>query len=166
MIYIGVDPGASGGMANLFDDHVFLSPMPATEKDVWEWFASFSDRNGGGKYNSFAVIEKVGGYLQGGGDGPGGGAANGSAMFKFGKSVGFLIGCLTAAGIPFEEVTPQKWQKGLGIPPRKKGESKTDWKNRLKQFAQRLYPSEKITLATADALLLATYAQRKQEGTL
>ena len=47
-----------------------------------------------------------------------------------------------------------------------KTESKTEWKNRLKGMAQQLYPDLKVTLATADALLIATYCKRKHEGTL
>jgi hypothetical protein len=104
----------------------------------------------------FAVIEKVHAM-------PGNGV---SGMFKFGMSYGGLRMALIAAGIPFEEVQPRAWQKAMGIPPRSKTESGTQWKNRLKAKAQQLYPAEKVTLAVADALLIATYCQRKQEGTL
>jgi hypothetical protein len=92
---------------------------------------------------------------------------------------------LIAAGIRFEDVPPQKWQKALGIAPRKSGktkmvssaddpkvpflctelrevggESKTVFKNRLKAKAQQLFPEQKVTLATADALLLLEYCTR------
>lgn len=83
-------------------------------------------------------------------------------IINCGKLLAFLI----AAGIPYEIVPPQRWQKGLGIPGRRKDEGKPAWKRRLLQYAQRLYPDMKVTLATADALLLATYAQRKRTGTL
>ncbi len=36
------------------------------------------------------------------------------------------------------------------------------FKNRLKGFAQQLYPLQKITLATADAFLIAEFGRRKQ----
>jgi hypothetical protein len=108
--------------------------------------------------DSFAVIEKVGAM-------PGNGV---SSMFKFGRGTGVLIGCLIAAGIPFAEVTPQVWQKGFGIPTRRKkgrgAESKTDFKNRLRSVAQKLFPRVDVTSETADALLLALYCQRLCQG--
>lgn len=162
-IFIGIDPGISGGLAQLDNLGPSTSPMPPTEKDIWDWFqkaTGFTDLYGNRKQGDcFAIIEKVNGYVGDGGN-PGG------AMFKFGASYGGLRMALVAAGIPFEEVTPQAWQKALGIPKRKKEESKTQWKNRLKSKAQQLFPSEKVTLATADALLIAEYCRRKCEGTL
>lgn len=115
---------------------------------------AFTDRNP----DVFAVIERVSGYV--------GEAQPGSAAFKFGQSYGGLRMALVAAGIPFEEVTPQVWQRKMGVTPRRKDESKTAWKNRLKAKAQQLYPGVKVTLATADALLLAEFCRRRQEGRL
>ena len=127
--------------------------MPATDRETWELIQLLSTEN------TFAAIEQNSGYV--------GGAGNpGSAMFKFGTSCGKLLGMLTAAGIPFEMVTPQTWQKSLGIPARKKTEGKTQFKNRLKQRAEQLFPQVKVTLATADALLIAEYIRRKREGKL
>jgi hypothetical protein len=105
---------------------------------------------------SFAVIEKVGGYI--------GKPQPGSAMFKFGMSYGGLRMALIAAGISFLEVTPQQWQKTLGVSTKKKNETKGKFKNRLKALAQQIFPSVKVTLATADALLLAEYARRLRSG--
>lgn len=157
-IFIGVDPGASGGMASI-SDTVGATAMPGTDADIWAWFsnADFAPYNTG-RPAAFAVIEKVQGYA--------GSPTVGSAMFKFGASYGGLRMALTAAGIPFEEATPQVWQRGLKIPQRTKAESKTAWKNRLKAAAQRLFPGIKVTLATADALLIAEYCRRKRGGTL
>ncbi len=160
MIYIGVDPGATGGIAVIDDleDSVVVSVMPSTERSIYEVFEAL------GETASFAVIEKVGGYIAGN-------PAPGSAMFNFGVSYGGLRMALIACNIPFEEVVPRRWQKALGITPRDKGESHNNFKNRLKQKAQQLYPGgngvrTKITLAVADALLIATYCQRWREGKL
>lgn len=153
-IYIGVDPGASGGLACYSKDGITAVGMPSTERDVWEWFSGYNlDQR------PVAVIEKVGGYV-------GGTGQPGSAMFKFGASYGRLCMALCAADIPYEEVTPQNWQKGLGIPGRTRKESKGQWKNRLKAHAQKLFPQEKVTLLTADALLIAEFCRRKHEGLL
>lgn len=156
-IYLGIDPGMGGGMAwlGLLTQAI---PMPDTERDIWTQI-SYLGANGGIQPTAdFAVIEKVSGYI--------GQAQPGSAMFKFGQSYGSLRMALIAANIPFEEVTPQKWQKGLGIVPRKRDESKGSWKNRLKARAQQLFPSAKVTLQTADALLIAEYCRRMRQGKL
>lgn len=154
--YLGVDPGASGGMAIVNGVFTEVTPMLPTDSDIWAWF-SVRDF---GECWAFAVIEKVGGYI--------GEAQPGSSAFKFGASYGKLLMALTAAGIPFEEVTPQRWQKALGIAPRKskQGETKTAFKNRLKQKAQQLFPGVTVTLATCDALLIAEFCRRMREGKL
>lgn len=154
-VWIGIDPGASGGLAYIWGHRVEARHMSTTELDIWEWFVKlpkpfWAEQQCFGQV--FAVVEKVQGFI--------GIAQPGSAAFKFGFNAGFLRGCLVASGIPFEEVPPQRWQKALGVTPRKKSESKTQWKNRLKQHAERLFPNIKITLATADALLMAEYARR------
>src|SRR5580658_5616558 len=118
-IYIGIDPGKTGGLAVIWDESVSTEPMPSTERDIWDFFRLW------GNDKSTAVIEKVGGFVRGN-------PAPGSAMFNFGMGYGGLRMALIAAGIPFIAVQPQRWQKALGIPPRKKTESKTAWKNRLK----------------------------------
>lgn len=141
MIFLGIDPGQSGGLAFIADsvpDTPFAMAMPDTERDTWTAIAGLSNPRPG-----FAVIERVHSM-------PKQGVAS---SFKFGRSYGFLRGCLIASGVPFEEVTPQAWQKELGCLSR--GD-----KNVTKARAQQLFPSLKITHATADALLLAEYAQR------
>jgi hypothetical protein len=166
--YLGIDPGASGGLTAIRRPvgPPITQSMPATLADAWEWINNFS----GVKFPDgvFAVIEQVQGYM-GGPDGQkGGGSSNGRAMFTFGQSYGSLLMALTAAGIPFETVTPQRWQRALLIPPRKKktGETRAAFKNRLKAKAQALFPQLRVTLATADSLLIAEYCRRKRTGTL
>jgi len=41
-----------------------------------------------------------------------------------------------------------------------KTESKTDWKRRLKERAQQLYPDMKITNDMADAILISHYCMK------
>ena len=76
-----------------------------------------------------------------------------TSAFTFGKGYGFLCGILTALGVPWEQVTPQKWQKAMGCL------SGGD-KNKTKARAQQLFPNLKITHAVADALLIAEYCKR------
>jgi hypothetical protein len=84
------------------------------------------------------------------------------AMFKFGRGFGFLLGCLQTLGYRVELIRPQAWQKCLSLGTRNGG-SKTEWKNKLKAEAQRLFPSVNVTLKTADALLLLEFARRNQD---
>jgi crossover junction endodeoxyribonuclease RuvC len=152
-IYIGVDPGQSGGMAILRSGTSgMVCPMPQTEKDVYDWFEPFQYRG-----SPTAIIEKVHSF-------PGQGVAS---TFKFGVGYGGLRMALIAAGIPFEEVTPRTWQKAFGIVVRKKTETKLHFKNRLKAHAQQIFPNvEGVTLKTCDALLMAEFCRRKELGLL
>jgi hypothetical protein len=167
--YIGIDPGASGGLV-LLDWHGIMSamPMPKTERDIWNWFHSLF---ASGLYvkpqRFFAVIEKVGGFIKGK-------QQPGARMFSFGAGYGGLRMALIASSIPFVGVTPQKWQRALGIPKRA-GEEKAAYKDRLRALAQQLYPgfplweeprSKGKQLAISDALLIATYAKKSEEGLL
>ena len=155
MLYLGIDPGSTGGLCALQGlsgkpSTIYnIEAMPPTERDVWDYFESIRRMTG------YAVIEKVGGYI--------GVPTPGSAMFNFGKSYGGLRMALVAAQIRFEEVTPQAWQKEYGMKKADK-ETKTSWKNRLKARAQQLFPDTKVTLATADAILIAEYCRRKYGG--
>jgi hypothetical protein len=157
VVYIGIDPGKSGGIVVLFGKEVIATKMPDTEGDVLHWIRTHSS-------DAVAVIEKVGGYVGKGKDGKDG--QPGSAMFVFGMGYGGLRMALLACSIPFEEVTPQRWQKAIMKSSRGKTESKSQWKNRCKAKAQQLFPSQKVTLATADALLIALYCKRLHEGML
>lgn len=118
--------------------------MPETEGDLVSFFYGF-------KPSTYTVfMEEVGGYI--------GRAQPGSAMFKFGRNTGFVIGVVMALGFRLEMVRPQKWQKNLGLGTSAGCASKTEWKNKLKAEAQRKFPGAGVTLATADALLILDYA--------
>lgn len=141
--YIGIDPGKSGGIAIIDSRVTFTRPMPSSERGIWEVIAVEDNSH------TFAVIEKVHAMPKQGV----------TSMFTFGVGYGGLRMALIAAGIPFEEVTPQKWQKSFGM-VRKKSELNSVWKRRLMAKAQQLFPLVDVTLKTADALLIAEYARR------
>jgi hypothetical protein len=142
---VAIDPGASGGLAiSLEGSAPSFTHMPETVHDLAELLGSVAIEASNG--NAHAYLEQVGGYV-------GGAGAPGSAMFNFGQNYGQIIGILAAYQIPFTLVRPQKWQGALSL-GNSKGMSKTEWKNKLKAKAQQLFPSSKITLATADAALI------------
>ena len=141
MNHIGIDPGKSGGIALVSDDHRQAWKIPETERDLWELLASFDDGN------TFATIEKVASSPQMGV----------KSAFTFGAGYGKLRMALIAAGIPFETVSPSRWQRTLGCL------SKGD-KNVTKAKAQELFPELKITHAIADSLLIAEFGRRTRKG--
>lgn len=144
---IAIDPGASGGIAYQRDGQPAESvPMPATEGDVVNLLRQLA----ADPANAVAFVEEVGGYI--------GKAQPASSAFKFGRNFGFLLGVVQTLGVRVELVRPQKWQKSLGVGNASNCASKTEWKNKLKACAQRLYPHLRPTLATADALLILEYA--------
>jgi len=138
---LGIDPGASGGIALIGDCDDQAVKMPETERDTYDLIRQYA------VWADVAIIEKVGAM-------PGNGVAG---MFRFGQSYGFLRASLIASGIPFEAVTPAKWQRSFGLPTVKSSGGITAKKNRHKSKAQELWPSIKITHATADALLIARW---------
>ena len=166
-LYIGIDPGQAGGLVALCvsakGSEVNAVSMPDTERQVWEWIAENSPARFAP--NSYAVIEKVHSMPEQGV----------VSSFKFGMGYGALRMALTAACIPFEEVDPRTWQKALGVAPRKKEETKPQFKLRLLKLAQQLFPSLPLwsekrakgkMLAVSDALLIAYYCERKHGGKL
>lgn len=155
--YLGIDPGKGGGLVLLNRDGGVESclKMPPTEEDLWNFFdAEFpiNDVN-----RTFAFIEWIHPAIFGIGK---------SSMSKLYGNYMQLRGFLIATATKRETIKPRAWQQGLGISPHKKTENQTQWKNRLKSKARELFPSEKITLATADAFLIAEYGRRKDQGKL
>ena len=165
--FIGIDPGAKGGIAVLYSDgEVETFSIPESLGGLWKIFKTL------GKLKCKAYIEHVHAM-------PGQGV---TSMFSFGCRVGELHMGLAAAMIPFEIITPKRWQGALHIPPRKSEkkrvngkmksvrESDNEWKGRLCTVAQRLFPSLEVwgeTLknqrAVCDALLIAEICKRENQ---
>lgn len=142
---IGIDPGTNGGIAWIQDGKPCVEKMPETLQDLWELILSI-------KFPTRNTFDEPKAYIESVHSSPQQGV---KSAFTFGQGFGRLEMALTAAGIPFERVTPQKWQKALGCLT--KGD-----KNVSKRKAQELFPQLKITHATADAILIAEYGRRLQ----
>lgn len=144
--YIGIDPGQIGGIGILNAAGKYVCSFKfknQTDADTSEMFDYLQDLKGVmNECSIFALLEKVHSM-------PKQGVVS---SFKFGSSFGFLRGMLTAHRIPWDFVSPQKWQKVLSC------QTKGD-KNITKAKAQRLWPEQKITHAIADALLIAEYCR-------
>jgi len=147
VITIGIDPGQSGGIAWIDErGKPCVEKMPDTLTDIWDMIRGLSRENmtRGCGPSCKAYLEQVHSM-------PGQGVAS---SFKFGQGYGALEMALIAAGIPFERVTPQKWQKAMSC-------MTGGNKNISKAKAQELFPSIKFTHATADAMLIAEYGRRQ-----
>lgn len=146
MITIGIDPGTNGGIAWIADGKPCVEKMPDSLRDLWDLICDITNHPrstvDGRKYKAY--IEQVHSSPQMGV----------KSAFTFGNGFGHLEMALTAAGIPFERVRPQVWQKAMGCMT--KGD-----KNVSKRKAQELFPSMKVTHATADALLIASYGAKQ-----
>jgi len=154
--FMGIDPGKSGGVSIISNTEVWTYVAPSTEKDMWDIIEGWDS-------SAVAIIEHVTSSPQMGV----------VSAFTFGMGYGALRMALTASGIPYEPIRPQVWQKALGITPRKKTESKPDFKNRLRAKAQQLFPNLPIwkepkskgrQLAICDSLLIAEFCRRKYKG--
>lgn len=153
MTTLGIDPGANGGIAWISDGKPCAEKMPETLADLWELIQDIaSGRNMTPQARLDTAIFGVHAYIEQVHSSPQMGV---KSAFTFGNGFGHLEMALTAAGIPFERVRPQVWQKTLGCMT--KGD-----KNVSKRKAQELFPSMKITHAIADALLLAEFGRRAQ----
>jgi hypothetical protein len=149
-IYIGIDPGKSGAIAFLpSEGDPWIVRLDYTDHDIKTAFYDALRYGSEMDWKTSAVLEKVHSSPQMGV----------KSSFSFGQSFGKLEMLLACLQIPFEYVTPSKWQGDMKC--RTKGD-----KNVTKAAAQRLFPSIKITHRNADALLLAEYARRKERGLL
>ena len=157
-IYIGIDPGSAGCAVAIDKEGKFISMIrfnTATHADIAKFFQGLVFDSGG---SISCLLEQVGIM-------PGEGV---SSAFTFGKNVGLMEGMLIALGISYETKIPRTWQKIFGIQPRfkpKKGEtgveeSKTEFKRRVRGYAERLFPDVKMTNDVADALLIAEAGRR------
>ena len=99
-------------------------------------------------------------YLEQVGTRPGEGAVG---AFSFGKGVGLLRGILRAHFIPVVDVTPQRWQRAMGI---KAGAGKDASRAMAKELFQRdagLFARVKDD-GRSDAALIAEYGRRQLMG--
>lgn len=131
------------------DGIVGCKRMPDTEGDVLDLLRSIRALG-----FDTAIIEEQAGF------GMPGQKISAGAMFTFGRGFGYLLGATQALGFRVELVRPQKWQKSLSLGTKHSAGGRTAWKNHLKEVAQQLFPTQTVTLAVADALLLLEYRRK------
>ena len=147
-VFIGIDPGKSGGIAVIEDGQA--RTMPYSDRQL---FATFYEVKKKSNIWSEVIccLEKVGAM-------PGQGV---TSMFNFGVSYGYIKGVLEVFCIPYQEIPPQRWKKEFGLNSDKAASV---------DVCRKLFPEVNL-LATprcrkphdgmAEALLMAEYARRK-----
>lgn len=155
--YIAIDPGVNGGIAWDGAELPSCMNMPGSDTETAEEI-----RHLAGTHHCIlqtvrpglkCIIEDVPKFV--------GRALPGSTIFPLAFNCGLIRGIAVSLEMPVILVRPQDWQKHFRLGT--KGDaSTTEWKNKLKAEAQRRYPHLKVTLKTADALLLLAYAKEKQ----
>lgn len=147
MRFIGIDPGKSGGIAVLNErgDAIDTIRMPDTPTGILAFLRTRTYSASGEE--SRAALE----YVRSRPDqaSPG--------MWTFARNYGHCEMALTAAGVPYYDVHPLRWQKLMEC--RTHGD-----KNISKARAVELWPGTKITHAIADALLIAEWCRRNTLG--
>ena len=145
--FIGIDPGASGGIAMITVDHLWYAERfptnksPSKAKQIFEHMI-LTSRNEGFLVEIY--LEQVHAMPN---DGR-------SSAFKFGVNYGMWFGI--TANYKVNLVTPQKWQSHYGQLPK----DKSLRKRKLKEMAIEIVNNDvKPTLCTSDAILIANYGK-------
>jgi Holliday junction resolvasome RuvABC endonuclease subunit len=142
VIYIGIDPGGSGGLAAIdgSGDLIRAIRMPEVESEILEFLRDMRTGNA----TAVASLEFVRAMPKQGV----------TSVFTFGRNYGGLRMALAATGIPFDEPVPRKWQAALSC--LSGGDKNVTKRRACELFGARV----KVTHAIADALLLAEYTRR------
>jgi len=151
MIVLGIDPGVSGGMAlveTVYGTSIVKSAVSFTGKSEGEIIKAFGHLRA---FNfDICYIEKVNSR-------PGQGHVG---TFTFGRAYGFVRGMALSNGLIVRDAYPAIWQSSMDCMTR--GNKNVSKKKAIQLFAawDRV---QKITHATADAILIAEYGRRLEE---
>lgn len=155
---IGIDPGASGGIA-IWRPNNFLKvvKMPKDIDEIKRFLEQYKEI-----CNPIVFLEKL--SVRPDDVSVTDGVANMGKMYRIQKMMqNFeqLKATIHFLNIPYVMVNPMKWQQDLKLRVKsgRKSESKTERKNRFKEVAGRLYPEVKQTLWSSDATLLMHFGR-------
>ena len=149
---LGIDPGQTGAIA-AFDGTriVGLIDMPTMTRlhgqgqqvDPYALATAILDLRAG--RDAVAIVEAVAAR-------PGQGV---SSMFRFGESVGVVLGVLGALQVPIRWATPSRWKKAAGIDGRDKDAARSLAIQLHPEIADRL--TRRKDCGRADAALIARF---------
>lgn len=156
---VAIDPGASGGIAVYHNGKATAVKMPKSVREMDDYFKYIK----GSFENVVVFVEKVQAFSK----------DDESPGKKFGinkmlANYQQLITVIKLTPFRFVEVYPLTWQSTLGLrlPKSEGSETKSQRKNRYKDYAQGKFPEIKANLNTCDALCLVRFAMLKAEHDL
>ena len=162
MLYLGIDPGITGGVVVIDSDGqlqyavrtpIIVEQLKSKTKKHYD-IPGMVDviKNAVEDGSGFTVvgIEKVGAMPRDGKVG----------AFNFGKGYGLWLGILAALQVPYSEVMPQRWQARMlaGLP--RGPHTKTSAVQRSKSLFPTLALKVKADWGMADAALIAEYTRQ------
>ena len=146
--YVGIDPGKSGGIMVIDEDgEVCAYKCPEKVLDMSVLFRALVGCTAPDDVN--LLMERV--WAR-----PGNAVR---AAFTYGVNYGQWLGIAASYEIKMFTTLPNDWIKWVGCP---KALPVADRKRWLKTKAKKLYPElKRVTLATADAILITHYAKEE-----
>ncbi|MCK5342972.1 MAG: hypothetical protein KAR20_06190 [Candidatus Heimdallarchaeota archaeon] len=155
---IGIDPGATGGIALFANGKIQAFKMPKDLLALNDWFTFVKERYS----NVIVCIEKVQAYRGNEDDIPGKKFGINKMLAQYSS----MLATVKIQGFRYVEIYPISWQTTLGL-KMKRPEGWNDYKFKqhrkhlYKEYAQEKFPSLKVTLNTSDALCLVMFAYVK-----
>ena len=145
--YIGIDPGASGGIAVIHNGKIKAYKCPKSSEDMAILFQMCIGSTSAA--DTRLLMERV--WAR---------PTNAvRAAFSYGVNYGQWLGIAATHEVQLNTVIPVELIKYVGCPKALKKDVRKRW---LKQKASDLYPSiKRVTLATADAILITHYAEKE-----
>ena len=145
MNYIGIDPGASGGIAIWDGKEVSASKCPKNPDDMYALLEIYASK--GNTEQTRVFLEKVWSFP----------SDSHKTAFSFGRNYGMWLAALEISSVKYKLVTPKKWQSDRGF--RFKALSKKERKALIKTYSQdfvdRTDKPINVTYYTADTIAIA-----------
>ena len=149
--YLGIDPGKNGAVCIVYPDNIEAYKCPKTAQEMSDIIRVYLSKCRKLNYDSVVCIEKVNVFPT---DGK-------VSAFTFGTNYGMWQGILGCLNIDPQFIRPQEWQtlykEEHDIP-----KEYVKKKRKFKEIASNYMVN--VTLATADAILIARYLKEKDNG--
>ena len=146
--YMGIDPGASGGISVIDEKGVikaYKCPKSSDEMSLLFQMCIGSTSAANIKLLMERVWARPTNAVR--------------AAFSYGVNYGQWLGIVATHEVEMNTVIPVTWIKWVGCPKALKKDVRKRW---LKEKAGELYPNvNKLTLATSDAILITHYAKEE-----
>jgi len=153
MIFIGIDPGKSGGIASIVCGAAGVSIMDDSIQGILQTIQQIL------RYQD--SMDRVHVFLEKGQTMPQNGGVH---SYNYGHHNGSIEGILVALKLPYTLIKPQTWMKVMHVGT----DSKLETKERSVQACRRIFPDLNLTPprcrkphdGMAEALLIAEYGRR------